>query len=90
MKSFGLIVCCVFITAAHTLFGQINGTNPIVRFNTDLGVIDVVLLQNVAPLNVANFLTYVNSGAYDASFVHRSIANFIIQGAALNSLAEKR
>ena len=79
MRSFWLSVCIVF-ASAWSLFGQINGTNPLVRFNTDLGVIDVVLLQDVAPLNVANFLTYVNSGAYDTSFFHRSITNFIIQG----------
>lgn len=51
-----------------------------VRFNTNLGNIDVELLPNAAPLNVANFLTYVDSGAYTNSFIHRSVPGFVIQG----------
>src|SRR5579863_7439554 len=37
-----------------------------VRFQTSLGGIDVVLTPSVTPLTVANFLTYVCSGAYTA------------------------
>jgi cyclophilin family peptidyl-prolyl cis-trans isomerase len=40
----------------------------------------VLLVQDVAPKNVANFLNYVNRGAYDNSFIHRSPPNFVIQG----------
>jgi cyclophilin family peptidyl-prolyl cis-trans isomerase len=48
-----------------------------VRFNTSLGNIDVLLLT---PLNVANFMTYVNNGDYAGSLFHRAIPGFIIQG----------
>ena len=51
-----------------------------VRFHTDLGDIDVVLLQDIAPSNVANFLRYVKRGDYDNSFIHRSPPNFVVQG----------
>lgn len=51
-----------------------------VRFRTNLGDMDVQLLPNRAPLTVANFLNYVNKGAYNNSFFHRSVRNFIIQG----------
>jgi cyclophilin family peptidyl-prolyl cis-trans isomerase len=51
-----------------------------VRFNTSLGNINVQLVPDVAPLNVANFLSYVDSGAYTNTFFHRSVPNFIIQG----------
>ena len=54
--------------------------NPAVRLRTDLGVIDLVLYQDVAPATVVNFLGYVNRGDYDNSFFHRSLVNFIIQG----------
>ena len=57
-----------------------NPGNPVVRFHTELGDIDVVLLQDIAPNTVANFLRYVNRGAYDDTFVHRSAPNFVIQG----------
>lgn len=43
------------------------------RFQTSLGGIDVVLTPNVTPLTVANFLTYVNSGAYSNTIIHRSL-----------------
>jgi cyclophilin family peptidyl-prolyl cis-trans isomerase len=46
-------------------------TDPIVRFATALGNIDVRLLPDDAPQTVANFLGYVNAGAYERSFFHR-------------------
>jgi len=52
----------------------------IVRFQTSLGPIDISLYTTAAPLTVANFLSYVNSGAYNQSFIHRSVPKFIIQG----------
>jgi cyclophilin family peptidyl-prolyl cis-trans isomerase len=51
-----------------------------VRMQTSLGPIDVALYDSAAPRTVANFLTYVNSGAYRNSFIHRSVPGFIIQG----------
>lgn len=51
-----------------------------VRLQTNLGAIDIALYDSAAPRTVANFLTYVNSGAYNNSFVHRTVDNFIIQG----------
>ena len=49
-------------------------------FHTSLGDIPVELRPDVAPVNVANFLTYVNSGAYNTSLIHRVAAGFINQG----------
>ena len=55
-----------------------------VRFNTTLGNIDVLLLTHEAPLNVANFMSYVNNvnsnSNYATSFFHRTISGFILQG----------
>jgi cyclophilin family peptidyl-prolyl cis-trans isomerase len=51
-----------------------------VRVHTVLGPIDIELLDSAAPLTVANFLNYVNSGAYSSSFIHRSMPGFVIQG----------
>ena len=60
-------------------------TGQVVRFNTIEGNMDVAMLPDDAPLNVANFLSYVNNGAYNSSFFHRSTAEAtsglsIIQG----------
>ena len=51
-----------------------------VTVNTSQGSFDILLLEEDAPLTVANFLTYVNSGAFDGTFFHRSIPDFILQG----------
>ncbi len=59
---------------------RIPSGNPIVRYTTSEGIIDVELLQDAAPLSVANFLAYANAGQYDGTFFHRSISDFVIQG----------
>lgn len=56
------------------------GLATTVRLQTSLGAIDIELFDSAAPLTVANFLNYVNSGAYNNSFIHRSVSRFIIQG----------
>jgi len=35
---------------------------------------------DTAPVTVANFLSYVNSGAYDDTIIHRKVNDFVIQG----------
>lgn len=50
-----------------------------VRFTTNLGEIDVQLLRDDAPGTVANFLNYVNKGAYNNTIFHRSVKDFVIQ-----------
>lgn len=52
----------------------------IVSMHTVLGDINIELYDTAAPLTVANFMNYVNSGAYNNSFIHRSVPGFIIQG----------
>ncbi|MGC4059666.1 MAG: peptidylprolyl isomerase [Aquabacterium sp.] len=54
--------------------------NTIVQFDTTLGAFDVSLDDGVAPATVANFLSYVQQGAYDDTVVHRSVPGFVIQG----------
>ena len=58
-------------------------TGPYVHLNTNLGTIDVQLFPDAAPQTVANFLRYVNKGAYNNSIFHRSVSKFIIQGGGL-------
>lgn len=47
---------------------QTCSTSSTVRFQTTLGGIDVVLTPSVTPLTVANFMTYVCSGAYTSGY----------------------
>ena len=63
------------------------GTNPVVSLNTNFGPIVMELYQNqstvagvTTPLTVANFLSYVDSGAFTNTFFNRSVSGFVIQG----------
>lgn len=55
-------------------------TATVVRLETSLGVIDIQLHDTEAPLTVENFLSYVESDAYNQSFIHRSVPDFVVQG----------
>ena len=54
--------------------------NSVVRFSSNVGEIDMELFDTDTPLTVANFLSYVNAGRYNQSFIHRSVPGFVIQG----------
>ena len=70
-----------FLILPVSIWSQ-TATPTAVRFNTSLGAINVNLLTSTTPNTVANFLSYVNRGAYTNSFVERSVQSgiFIIQG----------
>lgn len=53
------------------------------RFTTNLGNIDVDLFSST-PNTVANFMSYVNSGAYDNLIINRSVLGFVLQTGAFN------
>ena len=72
-----LLIACAFAGLTKQAVGQT------VRFETNVGNIEVQLHPNDAPLSVANFLSYVNAPAgsnYDGSFIHRAVPNFVVQG----------
>lgn len=54
--------------------------NPKVRVQTTLGLIELELFSQEAPVTVANFLRYVEANAYDGTIFHRVIPGFMIQG----------
>ncbi len=51
-----------------------------VRVQTNLGSFVIELQRDRAPLTVDNFLGYVKAGHYTNTLIHRTIANFVIQG----------
>ena len=51
-----------------------------VKLHTNHGVITLELDAEKAPVTVANFLAYVESGHYDNTVFHRVIDGFMIQG----------
>ena len=52
----------------------------IVRFSTSMGDFSVELLDETAPVTVANFLNYVHRNDYNGTYLHRVEDNFVAQG----------
>jgi len=67
--------------AACDTTGLPDGTR-VVELVTPLGSICFQLLDAGAPAHTENFLYYVENGLVEDSFFHRSVANFIVQGAS--------
>ena len=59
--------------------------NPRVLIKTSKGDVLIELFENEAPNTVANFISLVESKAYDGMSFHRVIPNFMIQGGDPNS-----
>ena len=72
-------VCSVGVAASD------QGDNIMVEMTTSKGVITLELDAERAPVTVANFLEYVNSGHYDDTIFHRVIPGFVIQGGGMES-----
>jgi peptidyl-prolyl cis-trans isomerase B (cyclophilin B) len=52
----------------------------VVKLHTNFGEVTLELDAEKAPITVANFLEYVDSGFYDSTIFHRVIDGFMIQG----------
>ena len=59
--------------------------DPIVTVDTNFGNFQMELLATSAPKTVANFLSYVDSGAYTDTIFHRSVPSFVIQTGGFTS-----
>lgn len=57
---------------------------------TNQGDISLSLNAEQAPLSVANFLSYVDSGFYQQTIFHRVIDNFMIQGGGFDPAMKKK
>lgn len=76
-------------------FALPNVTGQVAQIDTVRGKFNVELLANDAPKTVANFLNYVNRGAYANTLFHRSVPGFVIQaggfalaGTSINPIAQ--
>lgn len=70
---------------------ETSAPNPQVILDTTLGSIIIELYHDEAPISVANFLQYVDSGFYNGTIFHRVIPGFMIQGGGFNQdMAEKQ
>ncbi|RKG30272.1 peptidylprolyl isomerase [Acinetobacter tianfuensis] len=65
--------------------------NTIVEMKTNMGSIEIELLDDKAPVSVKNFIQYANEGLYNGTIFHRVIPGFMIQGGGMDAkMAEKQ
>jgi cyclophilin family peptidyl-prolyl cis-trans isomerase len=84
----GLSLCCAVGADTPPEFAATN--NPVVRIKTNLGVIELELFRDKAPITVANFLAYVDNGFYVGTIFHRVVRGFVIQGGGMRSGMEPK
>ena len=66
----GVAMAALYAPSAHA---------TIVQFQTVLGPFEVNLYDQSTPATVANFMAYVNAGAYTNTVVHRVVGGFVAQ-----------
>lgn len=66
--------------AAAAVVAAAEETGTRVLMKTTLGDIELLLDHEKAPISVANFLAYADSGHYEGTIYHRVIAGFMVQG----------
>ena len=83
---FGLCVTAASATAEE------KATADLVRvmISTNMGDITLQLDNKRAPVSVANFIAYANSGAYNGTVFHRVIPGFMIQGGGFDEKLARR
>ncbi|MBT4518746.1 MAG: peptidyl-prolyl cis-trans isomerase [Halieaceae bacterium] len=76
-----ICILAFVILVSTTAFGeQTPLPNPQLIIMTNQGDITIRLFRDRAPVSVANFLKYVESGHYEGTIFHRVIPGFMIQG----------
>lgn len=64
--------------------------NPVVVIETSLGAVTAELDRRNAPVSVANFLAYAESGFYGGTVFHRVIKGFMIQGGGFTADLQRK
>lgn len=95
-----VLAVVMMFTAAHaysqnqktedTMTENATAKPVIVHMRTNKGLIILELDAVNAPITVANFLKYVESGQYNGTIFHRVIPKFMIQGGGFESNMNQR
>jgi cyclophilin family peptidyl-prolyl cis-trans isomerase len=62
----------------------------VVDMQTNYGLITIQLEDDIAPITVSNFLTYVDEGFYEDLIFHRIIEGFMSQGGGFNETLQQQ
>lgn len=90
----GLLLSLSFSTQAEVSATPIE-SQPVAKIveiiiETNMGKIEVELDAEKAPLSVANFVQYTESGYYNNTIFHRVINSFMIQGGGFDKFMQKK
>ncbi len=79
--AFSLLLALSFSTQAEVTATPVDAAKTIdLVIETSMGKVEVELNSELAPISVANFMQYVDSGYYNGTIFHRVINNFMVQG----------
>ncbi len=84
------LVCLLFVVVFSLSGTNVWAKNTIVVLETNMGNIEIELFDKEAPLGVANFLNYVDSGFYNGVIFHRVIPGFMLQGGGFDKEMNKK
>jgi cyclophilin family peptidyl-prolyl cis-trans isomerase len=71
------LMTCLLLLLTTTVYSEV--LVPVVKIQTNMGIIIMELYPDKAPKTVENFLRYAKEGFYEGTIFHRVIKNFIIQ-----------
>ena len=71
---------CYLLILSSALMLPLQTSAVTVLVQTSVGDFQLELFDDVAPLTVNNFLSYIEDGSYNDSIVHRNSKGFVIQG----------
>ena len=92
MKHFKFMTALLAVAVILLLAGpaSVKAADPAVKIETTMGDIYLRLDADKAPVTVANFLQYVQSGFYNGTIFHRVIKGFMIQGGGLTETMNQK
>ena len=85
-----LTLLAVFFVTAFSARAESIADEPKVEIKTSMGSLIITLYPEQAPVTVANFLDYVDTGFYDNTIFHRVIPGFVIQGGGFSQSMQKK
>jgi cyclophilin family peptidyl-prolyl cis-trans isomerase len=77
-----ILAAVILLTSGVVAWTQFFQPNEFVIFETSMGMIEIELNRQKAPISVANFEQYVKDGFYDGTIIHRVTSSGItvVQG----------
>ncbi|SEQ31225.1 peptidylprolyl isomerase [Nitrosomonas ureae] len=69
-----VLFACLYFSSS------ITHANRVACFTTNMGQFCIELFETQTPITTANFISYINNGAYIDGIFHRSVPEFVVQG----------